>query len=175
MEIPAMDLQNFHELLVQGADFAACRHRVHRFFANNILVRYDSVQVIENESLNGADPEFWKRIAGAEEANRRMVDHLLQELQKEGYEKTADFLTMGQGYLSKTFHIAAHLLDGFFGIDSALYNLEDDSHWLPDSRRRQISAAPGSYWLIKVSARSRDGKADQLSTLRSIAKTDSDE
>jgi len=96
------------------------------------------------------------------------LPHLLNIVQLLKPFRFEDIQQMGQGYQSKIFHTIAHLLDGFFGIDTLLYNLEDDSHWLSAERRRQIEAAPHTCWLMKVVAESRGTKPDRLHLLRSI-------
>jgi hypothetical protein len=162
-----MDLQNNHELLVAGEDFDTCRRKALHFLTNNMLLRYDTVEVIQEEAVSAESPLFWQRIEQGEAANRQAIKGLFAELRAEGSIAVNDLLGMGQGYKSKIFHIIAHLLDGFFGIDSALYNLADDSHWLADSRRQQILDNPENYWLLKVAASSKGKSPDRLHILRS--------
>lgn len=91
---------------------------------------------------------------------------LVDELKDAGVAEVQDLTSLPQGYASKILHTAAHLLDGFIGIDSHFYNLADDSHWLSDQQRNKIEAAPASYWLLQVEASSRAGDIDQVATLR---------
>ena len=149
-----MDLQASHEILVIGVDLETCRQKTLRFFAKNILVRYDSITIVEAESVNGEHPRFWERVEAGEAANRMTLANMLADLKAEGFQQLDDIMQLRQGYQSKIFHTIAHLLDGFFGIDSALYNLEDDSHWLSSVRRQQIQAALHTCWLLKVAGRS---------------------
>ena len=168
-KVCSVDLQASHEILVIGADLETCRQKTLRFFAKNILVRYDSVTIVEAESVNGAHPRFWERVEAGEAANRMALANMLADLKAEGFQQLDDIMQLRQGYQSKVFHTIAHLLDGFFGIDTSLYNLEDDSHWLSAERRQQIEAAPHTCWLIKVAAASRGGTVpDRLQLLRSI-------
>jgi hypothetical protein len=139
-----------------------------RFFAKNSLVRYDTVTIVETESVNGEHPRFWERVEAGETANRMALANLLADLKAEGFQRLDDILQMGQGYQSKIFHTIAHLLDGFFGIDTSLYNLEDDSHWLSSERRQQIQSAPRTCWLLKVAAESHGPTPDRLHLLRSM-------
>ena len=163
-----MALQNSHELLIFGTDFESCRKKALLFFSKNMLVHYDTVTVHENESVTAEDPSFWERISQGEAANRQIIKGLFEELQDEGYQGVNDFLTMGQGFQSKLFHTIAHLLDGFFGIDSVLYNLEDDSHWLAKTTRNKIQTSPGNYRLLKINAESKGPSPDRLHLLRSF-------
>ena len=163
-----MDLQATHEILVIGADLKSCRQKTLRFFAKNILVRYDSITIVEAASVNGAHPRFWERVEAGEAANRLALTNMLADLKAEGFQQLDDILQLRQGYQSKVFHTVAHLLDGFFGIDTSLYNLEDDSHWVSAERRQQIEADPYTCWLMKVAAESRGTMPDRLHLLRSM-------
>jgi hypothetical protein len=167
-KVCSVDLQASHEILVVGADLVTCRQKTLRFFAKNILVRYDSVTIVDDESVNGAHPRFWERVEAGEAANRMALANMLADLKAEGFQQLDDIMQLRQGYQSKVFHTIAHLLDGFFGIDTALYNLEDDSHWLSKERQQQIEAAPHTCWLVKVAAESRGSTVpDRLHLLRS--------
>jgi hypothetical protein len=124
---------------------------------------------VEAESVNGAHPRFWERVEAGEAANRMALANMLADLKAEGFQQLDDIMQLRQGYQSKVFHTVAHLLDGFFGIDTALYNLEDDSHWLSSERRQQIEVSPHTCWLMKVVAESRGGTVpDRLHLLRSM-------
>jgi hypothetical protein len=160
-----VDFHATHELLVSGTDLETSRRKTFLFFERNMLVRYDAVEIVE--AITAEHPEFWPRIEGGEAANRKALAGMLMELRQEGYGQLQDILRMGQGYQSKMFHTIAHLLDGFFGIDTYLYNLVDDSHWLSRERRQKIAAAPHTYWLLKVAAASKGPTADRLHLLRS--------
>ncbi len=52
---------------------------------------------------------------------------------------------MPQGYKSKMLHVITHFLDGFFGIDTFFYNLEEDSHWVSEELQKKIAEAPTYY------------------------------
>ena len=160
-----MNLHAVHEFLVSGPDIETSRRKTLYFFAHNMLVRYDTVDIVE--VITAEHPEFWPRIERGEAANRKALAVLLAELRQEGYGQLEDIVRMDQGYQSKIFHTAAHLLDGFFGIDTYLYNLEDDSHWLSGESREKIAKAPHTYWLLKVAAASKGPTADRLHHLRS--------
>jgi hypothetical protein len=157
-----------HEILVSGPDFEACENKVLRFFTKNMLVRYDTVRIAEEESINAKDPLFWQRLENGVAANRRTLDELGEELTGEGFKSMADCLEMGQGYHSKLFHTIAHLLDGFFGVDTVFYSLEEDSHGVSKVLRQRIEADPGGFRIVKVVAESSVGDADQVQKLRSF-------
>jgi len=127
------NLEISHDILLAGADFESCRKRVERFFDRTMLIRYDEVLVLENESIGGTEKEFSTRL------------HL------QGVEK---------GYVSKVFHTIAHLLDGFIGIDSRFYNLEEDSHDISRDLQQNILAVPHNYWIIKVKGRIASAKSE---------------
>ena len=76
----------------------------------------------------------------------------LAELREDGLDSLQDLVSIAEGYQSKTIHTVAHLLDGFFGIDSYFFNLADHSHWLPDHRLECLESAGESYLLVKVRA-----------------------
>jgi hypothetical protein len=61
-----------------------------------------------------------------------------------------DLLALKPGYPSKVLHILTHMLDGFIGIDSAFYNLVEDSHWLSEPLRTTILRNPEGYWLVPL-------------------------
>lgn len=157
-----------HLMLVDGPDFETCRRRVERFFARTILVKYDSVQVVAEKSCNGADRQFEKNLAAGINENRNLAAELLTELKETGLTDLDNLTTLPQGYASKVLHTMAHLLDGFFGVDSRFYNLSDDSHWLSEPQQALIKQNPENYWLLHVEASSQTGDADQVSTLRTM-------
>jgi hypothetical protein len=103
--------------------------------------------------------------------NRQVLQKLIGELQAAGINDFNDLSAMPQGFQSKIFHTMAHLLDGFFGIDSRFYNLQEDSHWLSASLRRQIEAGPPEeFWLITVVATLEAKEHHAIAGLRSFEK-----
>ncbi len=149
-----MNLYASHEMLVSGPDFETCRCKTQRFFDRHILIRYDTVHIAAAASVPATDPCFWERVTAGMAANRKVLAELIVELSAEGFKLMTDLSAMPKGYQSKIFHIIAHMLDGFFGVDSRFYVLDDDSHWLTDALRQSIKAAPTDYWLLKVDAES---------------------
>jgi len=136
--------------LVMAPDFARASGHALRFLERTQLVRYDVVRVMESESCSGTDQRFWPLLEQGLAANREVLTELLGELRGGGTRELKDLLFLPQGFQSKIFHTMAHLLDGFFGIDSRLYILPEDSHWLSPGLRRQITANPEDFWLIKT-------------------------
>jgi len=163
-----MNLRVCHEILITGSDFETCRQKALLFFKKNMLVRYDVVQIDAEGAVNAQRASFWKRISHGESANRKVLAEFVSELEEEGFRSLHDIMSMDQGYRSKVFHTIAHLVDGFFGIDSCFYNLVDDSHWVSNSLRQQIEDAPAEYWLLKADAESKGKTADRLHALRSV-------
>lgn len=145
-----MKLEAVHELLAIGPDFETAKNQVLKFFDKTQLVRYDSVEFLNEDSLSAADSKFWERIEQGVKGNRQIIDELIEDLKEVGTFSLSDAAKLPQGFQSKTFHTIAHLLDGFFGIDSCFYNLLDDSHWLSDSLKQEIIASPAEFWLIKA-------------------------
>ncbi|MBU0968118.1 MAG: hypothetical protein KKA54_17270 [Proteobacteria bacterium] len=164
------DLISSHMLLVTGQSYESCRDNVLRFFHNTILVKYDRVDVIAEESVSALQDEFKEKLAEGMGQNRQRVQQLLGELRHEGFGDLGKWLAMPQGYPSKTVHEIAHLLDGFFGIDSAFYNLIDDSHWVSDTLLQEIGANPQRYWLIRADGRSQVANIDRVPFLRRLGK-----
>jgi len=160
------DLINSHMLLVKGQDFESCRDNVLRFFHNTILVKYDRVKVIAEESASGLREDFMKILESGVGKNRQRVEQLLTELRQEGFGDLSKWQSMPQGYPSKTVHEIAHLLDGFFGIDSAFYNLIDDSHWVSAQLRQEMGRYPERYWLIRADGSSQLPEFDRVPFLR---------
>ena len=162
------DLEISHDVLLAGSDFEFCRRRVKRFFDRTMLIRYDEVLVVESESVNGKDENFLPRLNQGLAANRAVVIELLGNLREEGFVTLEDLQDLEKGYLSKIFHTIAHLLDGFIGIDSHFYNLEEDSHTVSRDLQRKIFLAPQNYWLIRVKGRIAPAGEDPLDALRTF-------
>jgi hypothetical protein len=141
-----------HDMLVSGPDLATCERLVRRFFAKSQLVHYDSVEIDRQHSVNGADPRFDELIQAAIAENRRILGELLGKLQEEGCATLEDLLTLPQGFKSKLLHTISHLLDGFFGIDSRFFDIDEISHWLTEPRRRQFAERPEDCWLLRIKA-----------------------
>jgi hypothetical protein len=133
-----------------------------------MLIRYDQVLVQEDESLNASDKEFWSRLEQGIAANHSTIGELLQNLKDEGFTTLEELHGVEKGYVSKTFHTIAHLLDGFVGIDSRFYNLEEDSHGISQELRQKIHDAPEKYWILKVKGEISSTAEDPLDALRTF-------
>ncbi len=71
----------------------------------------------------------------------------------EGVSLLNDLENMPQGYRTKMLHVITHLLDGFFGIDSYFYNLEEDSHQVSEELKKKMAGELTDYWLLPVEGR----------------------
>lgn len=140
-----------HLFLVQAETFSLASQKVKYFLERYELVRYDSFS-IEKSHLRADTDNFWLEVEKGVRENQRILKGYLDELKKEGFTNFLDLLSLPQGYLSKIVHLVAHLLDGFFGIDSYFYNLVEDSHWISPSLKREILKSPDTYFLIQVTA-----------------------
>ena len=101
-------------------------------------------------------------------ANYQVTGELLKSLRDEGFETLADLQGLEKGYLSKILHTVAHLQDGFIGVDSRFYNLEEDSHNVSRDLRQKILAAPSSYWILRVIGRIASASEDPFDALRTF-------
>lgn len=142
-----------HEILVKGSDFQACKKKVLHFFKKYQLVRYSYIAILENKSVSAADSGFEDRLNEAILKNRQIVNKLIGELQTEKIKTLNDLKALPQGYKSKMLHIITHFIDGFFGIDTYFYSLEDDSHWVTEESLEKIKASPPDYWLLSLEAK----------------------
>ncbi|MGI9536197.1 MAG: hypothetical protein ACR2PB_03945 [Desulfocapsaceae bacterium] len=141
-----MELLARHVVLTEGESLEACRTHVMNFFERTSLVRYDNI-VVEDQVM-GSDAEFVDALDSGLEKNKRTLGKFIDELGATGFAKRNDLMELKQGYHSKILHIIAHFLDGFVGIDSVFYNLVEDSHWLSDETKEQISQEPDRFRLL---------------------------
>ena len=98
--------------------------------------------------MTGADPRFWPTVEHLAAQHRELCRHFLDGLRETGLRTVDDLLAVEQGYQSKLLHIFAHLVDGFFGIDSVLFNLVEDSHTISAGLRDAIQAEPRAFHLL---------------------------
>ncbi len=143
-------MKTTHIFLVQDDELSMAVKRTNNFILRNGLVSYDHHQIDEDDCLNGTNPKFYEILKSAVQKNNDVITCLLKELASEGYIELQHLAQIPQGYLSKIVHTIAHLLDGFFGIDTYFYNLEEDSHRVSFSLFKKIKENPGQYWLIQV-------------------------
>lgn len=139
--------------LVEADSYKKGYKKVIRFLDKTALVKYDYIEFNPDLSYSASNQNFWRIVGNGLENNKQSVIGLINELQKNGYSQLIDLAKMKQGYESKTLHILVHLLDGFIGIDSSLYNLIEDSHQISDSLRHKIKQTPNNYWLLQVNAK----------------------
>ncbi|HIJ79022.1 MAG: hypothetical protein OEY01_08390 [Desulfobulbaceae bacterium] len=165
-----MRLEISHSFLARGADLAAAGGHALGFLEKSNLVHYHAVRVIEADCCPATEPKFWALLEEGEAANRRALAALLAELQEAGVDSLDQLLRLDQGLESKVLHTIAHLLDGFFGIDSEFYNLPEDAHWLSAALRAEIKAAPGEFWLVRVAATLTALERNAVVALRSFEK-----
>ena len=142
-----------HEILVKGDDFGTCKAKILQFFERYELVRYSQIDVAQDASLSAGDPDFDDRLQKAILKNRGILQALTDELQREGVDTVHDLSALPQGYKTKMLHVITHILDGFFGIDTYFYNLEEDSHWVSDVLSKKIHAHSSKYWLLTIEAK----------------------
>ncbi len=140
----------YHEFLVNGQSVTEGKEKVKRFFDLYELVSYSEIIYLDKMILNGNHPGFWDRLSTSEELNKRVLRAWLKELRETGITNLEDLAMLPQGYPSKLFHTIAHILDGFFGVDSRFFNLVEDSHWVSQRLKALIQKRPDLYWLITV-------------------------
>jgi len=145
-----MKLLARHSILVSGKHYEDCRAQIDSFLENTTLVQYDKVSIDDDAVVNGDNDQFPERLKKGIERNQAVLAKFIDELETAGFEKRSDLPSLKQGYPSKLLHIIAHFLDGFIGIDTAFYNLIDDSHWIPSKTAEQLARHPEKFWLIPL-------------------------
>jgi len=139
-----------HLFLAAATSAVQARQQATHFMETTQLVVYQSISFRDEEIHSATWPSFWSEIEAGIAANRSFCKALADELAESGLTEIKDLLTLHPGYPSKMLHILTHMIDGFFGIDSAFYNLVADSHRLSDSLRAAIIKNPEGYWLVPV-------------------------
>lgn len=139
-----------HNILIKGADYQDCKAKVIRFFDKTNLVQYDHMEFVKSHSICGSDNRFFSSLEDAININKNKINDFISNIEQTGIKTVAELATIKQGYPSKSLHILSHFMDGFIGIDSNLYNLVDDSHWVSPERKKKISDAPDQYWIIFI-------------------------
>lgn len=155
-----------HVLLLESDNRNTAEQFAHYFFDHNDLVRYDSVTIESGAIICGNGPEFFKKIEDGLKANRQVINSLIDELHAEGASDPQSWPTLKQGYTTKLMHTTIHLLDGFFGIDSAFYNMVEHSHQVTGTLLAKIKEHPEKYWIVPVTGMSAHGNADRVPSLR---------
>jgi hypothetical protein len=142
----------YHDFLVKGDTLQSCYEQVSRFLTGYTLVSYERIQLLEERSIPHNHPDFFERLQGLVQENETFLKTLIQELAAEGFHNMDDLRGLPTGYVSKLFHVTAHMVDGFFGIDSRFYNLVEGSHGVSQSLRMKLGSpdAGDGYWLTAV-------------------------
>lgn len=142
-----------HFFLIEAQGLDEAIEKVKSFLDKYELVRYDNYFIEEPHSFSARDKIFWDTLEIALSKNYEVLRNYISELKREGSIRDLEEMEkIPQGYLSKIFHIIAHLVDGFFGIDSYFYNLVEDSHWISSPLKKRVAKNPEKYFLIKVVA-----------------------
>jgi len=153
-----------HNLLVSGPDMRTCSRHVLSFFDKSQLVHYDSVEIDPEHSARGSDPRFEELLNKAINTNKEILEELLAKIKDEGCSELDDILNLPQGFQSKMLHTISHLLDGFFGVDSRFFDIDEISHWITENRQNEMNTNPEQCWLIRVKAKSVYGQGFETKT-----------
>ncbi len=155
-----------HDLLVQSKDQQTAEEHVRSFFAKNELVRYDTIHIDGSAVINATKPHFFNKLEIGIQKNRQAIEDLVAELQTEGAADPKTWSSLQQGYSTKILHTVVHLLDGFFGVDSVLYNLVENSHQISEPLYSTIKKEPETYWLVPITGTTGSGNPDRVQALR---------
>ncbi len=145
-----MKLLARHSFLVSGQHSEDCKAQIDSFFEKTTLVQYDKIFIDNDAIVNGGNEQFSERLKKGLDRNQAVLAKFIDELKTTGFEKRSDLPSLKQGYPSKVLHIIAHFLDGFISIDTAFYNLIDDSHWISAKTKEQLTSHPEKFWLIPL-------------------------
>ena len=138
-----MKLLGRHSFLVSGQHSEDCKAQIDSFFEKTTLVQYDKISIDNDAIVNGGNEQFSERLKKGLDRNQAVLAKFIDELKATGFEKRSDLPSLKQGYPSKVLHIIAHFLDGFISIDTAFYNLIDDSHWISEKTKEQLTSHGG--------------------------------
>lgn len=161
-----MRLEINHLFLTPGSSLENSQQRVRRFLDRSQLVRYATVEFLPGCTISGDQTGFDEALEAGLARNRAALDELLSELATEGFRSLAELAATPQGYPSKLLHTVAHLVDGFFGIDSAFYSLAEDSHRVSAALRQKIQQQPKGFWLVELTGSSEVQNRDPVNELR---------
>lgn len=139
-----------HLILVTAESREKACLQVEEFFKSTLLVRYDSIEIQDEDCCSAEDSTFTALIAKGLAANTAILDNLILEFKSTGFQTVEDLSRVEHGYPSKLLHIITHFLDGFISVDTNFYNLIDDSHWLPGKTAEAIKEYARQHWLISV-------------------------
>ena len=85
---------------------------------------------------------------------KNLLKQLIKELGDEEVTNLKDLEELPQGYKSSMLHIVTHFFDGFFGVDTYFYNLEEDSHWVSEELIKKMQTSPSHFWILVLEAES---------------------
>jgi len=157
-----MERSSTHVILVKSKDEPEASALIERFFQRTTLVNYDRLEVVGDKTIRADDPMFFPALDRALEENLQLLRDSIDSLEQGGCHELADILFLTDPYLCKVFHIAAHLVDGFIGIDSAFYSIVEDSHRVSARLRSEIQEQPEHYRLLWVHGYFGDAKNASL-------------
>ncbi|MCS7199063.1 MAG: hypothetical protein RMI63_01665 [Caldimicrobium sp.] len=137
-----------HLFLVKASNQKEALNSAESFIQRYQLIRYEEFQIKTEQIVVATSLDFWLKLNEALQINKRIIFNIIKEIKLEGYTTLEDLKDLPQGYLSKLVHTLAHLLDGFFGIDSYFYNLIEDSHFISSALMKTIKNIPENFYLI---------------------------
>ncbi len=142
--------QIVHLFLVKASSLEEAVAKVEKFLTSYQLVRYEKFWIDREASLPSQNSEFFISLQEVLRENQKILISFLEDLQNEGFSTVESLKSLPQGYLSKLLHLIAHFLDGFFGVDSYFYNLEEDSHFITPYLEKKILKGEEKYFLVKA-------------------------
>ncbi len=142
----------YHSFLVRADDSQRAVKQVELYLSRTQMVSYKEMTIAEDDVLSGQLPGFESLLKEGVAGNMAFAAKQLALLKDEGVTQLDDLLTMEEGYLTKVLHIVTHVLDGVIGIDSAFYNLVEDSHRISPALFTEIQTTPEHFWLVKANA-----------------------
>lgn len=147
-----MDNIIYHEFLVTGDNLEICQNKTTHFLRTNKLAMPLKFDFLEKRTIRADEKSFSHRINLGIKENTFVLNGFISELKKEDFNQIEELADIPQGYLSKTVHTIAHLLDGFFGIDAYFFNLIEDSYFISHALLEKINNEPKSYYIVSVEA-----------------------
>jgi len=142
----------YHEFLVNGDTLETCQNKTAHFLRTNQLAMPLKFDFLEKRIIRADESSFLQRINQGIMENKIVLRDFISELKKENFNQVEGLADIPQGYLSKTLHTIAHLLDGFFGIDAYFFNLVEDSYFISCTLFEKINNEPNFYYIISVEA-----------------------
>jgi len=139
-----------HYFLVEAESAECGKEQVLRYLEGNQLITYANLVIRDEEVIGSKDRRFWPTLERGVQKNLNFATSLVDTLKNEGVTTLDDLVHMQEGYLTKVLHTLTHLLDGFIGVDSILYNLVEDSHRVSLELRETIENKAEQYWLLPV-------------------------